>query len=138
MWDKEPITVQEHATAEQIHAILKCLQDIEPSTKLTMPAAKKFRQLMKVLNSHSITSDYHIQFFKKPLIDKFDCMACKNELVMPLIMPEATYNALHADKSLPLPIPKPAHIGKINADLHYMTLLEAIAQPFTDEHQPSK
>eukprot|EP00873_Tetraselmis_striata_P024072 jgi/Tetstr1/444336/TSEL_032227.t1 len=81
-----------------IQAILKCLQDTEPtlpSTKLTRPAAKKFPQLMKVLNNHSITSDYHIRFFKKPPLDKCDCMACKNELFKPLIMPEATYNALH-------------------------------------------
>eukprot|EP00873_Tetraselmis_striata_P027189 jgi/Tetstr1/447453/TSEL_003711.t1 len=90
MWDNEPITVQDPAPAEQIQAILKCLHDIEPtlpSTQVTRQTSRKFPQLMKVLNNHSVSIDHHIQFFKKPVVDKCDCIACKKGLFAPLIMP---------------------------------------------------
>ena len=51
-------------------------------------------------------------------------------------MPDETYKKLHETFIMPLPIPKPSHIeGK--HDLQYMSLEEAVKQPFSDKRQPS-
>eukprot|EP00873_Tetraselmis_striata_P035403 jgi/Tetstr1/455667/TSEL_042478.t1 len=64
-----------------------------PSTKVTKQTSRTFPHLM-VLSNHSVTGDYHIQLsFKKPVVDKCDCIACKKGLFKPLIMPEATWLA---------------------------------------------
>ena len=53
-----------------------------------------------------------------------------------MIMPLATYEVLHNNSAMPLPIPKPASANGI-PDPHYMTFDEAVKQPFTYEHQTS-
>ncbi len=54
----------------------------------------------------------------------------------PIIMPDEAYKELHENFAYLLPIPKSSSIeGK--DDLHYISLEEAVKQPFTDKHQPS-
>ncbi len=51
----------------------------------------------------------------------------------PIIMPDDAHKELHENFAMPLPIPKPSSIeGK--DDLFYMSLEEAVKQPFTDKH----
>jgi hypothetical protein len=53
----------------------------------------------------------------------------------PLIMPPEAYLELTSKFSMPLPISKPQDVPGSN--LHYTSFEEAVAHPFSEEHQPS-
>ena len=94
---------------------------------------------MKVLQNHTRSTDYMIQFVKSPLCITppriCDCKACTLGLFEPLRMPMEAYEKVHS-KLFPLPIPqaRPDESG----ELRYLSLEDTMALPFTDEHQPSK
>jgi hypothetical protein len=89
-----------------------------------------------VLENHPRGSSYFRQPLKRPLIAPCDCISCREGILSSIIMPDETYKKLHETFIMPLPIPKPSHIeGK--HDLQYMSLEEAVKQPFTDKRQPS-
>jgi len=65
-----------------------------------------------------------------------DCKACELGLFQPLRMPILAYQELH-NMLFPLPIPQ-ASPRDDSGILHYMSLEENLAMPFTDDHQPSR
>ncbi len=115
---------------DEIYDVMRKLSPtIGNELKIDSSNINKFPDIKKVLTNHSRGSAYMRQFFKLPLASPCDCVACQKSLFSNLVMPEEAY---HEIPLLPLPIPQDSH-----GELHYMTLEEAIAQPFTDKHQPS-
>ena len=127
----------------QLGSVLAILQKIELGLKELKITRKEapgaYPHSMKVLKNHTRSSDYMIQFMKKPISgdsNMCDCKACELDLFKPLRMPIEAYTKLRAHLFL-LPIPKltPDTPG---GDLRYMSLTESMLLPFTDAHQPSK
>ena len=93
---------------------------------------------MKVLQNHTRSTDYMIQFVKSPLCTPpriCECKACKLGLFQPLRMPMGAYEKVHS-KLFPLQIPQAQ--SDESGELRYLSLEDTMKLPFTDEHQPSK
>ncbi len=124
--------------------MLALLQRIEPGLKELKVTRKEapasYPELMKVIKNHTRSSDYMVQFMKKPIaIDSSnmcDCKACELGLFMPQRMPIEAYEKLQKNL-FPLPIPQSSQ-GVPASELRYMSFEDSIALPFTDAHQPSK
>ena len=140
MWSGVPIATHPPTFDDDQDKLLAILRKISPSIgdqlQIDSSNIKKHPEIQKVLDNHSRGSAYFRQFFKRPLVAECDCFACREGMFSPIIMPVEAYTELHEKYAMPLPIPKPSNIaGK--SDLHYMSFEEAVAQPFTDKHQPS-
>ena len=143
LWNETPVQVNTPATKPELQTVLDVLQKIEPGLKelkiTRQEAPSKYPELMKVLQNHTRSTDYMIQFVKSPLCITppriCDCKACTLGLFEPLRMPMEAYEKVHS-KLFPLPIPqaRPDESG----ELRYLSLEDTMALPFTDEHQPSK
>ncbi len=119
--------------------VLGPLKRISPGLqhiKLDKKKAEAFPELLKVLECHSRSSDFMIQFFKQPLIENCDCKACSDCLFNDVRMSPSVFKQI-MDFTMPMPIPKPIKIWDTSDDLEYMSFADAKLLPFTDKHQPS-
>jgi hypothetical protein len=139
MWSGVAIATHPPASDDEQEKLLAILRKISPSIgdRLHIDSSniKKHPEIQKVLDNHSRGSAYFRQFFKRPLVAECDCVACREGIFSPMIMPVEAYTELHEKYAMPLSIPKPT--VKKAADLHYMSFEEAVTKSFTDEHQPS-
>ena len=147
MWSGVPIATHPPASDNDQEKLLAILRKISPSIgdhlQIDSSSIKKHPEIQKVLDNHSRGSAYFRQFFKRPLVAECGCVACREGMFSPIIMPAEAYKELHEKYAMPLPIPKP-QVQATNtstvvekSDLHYMSFEEAVTKPFTDEHQPS-
>ena len=141
VWAGQHLHTHVPATPQQMDGVLSTLQLLSPQlTELKVDAGSinNYPELKKVLDNHSRGSAYMRQYFKEPLVRPCDCQACRKGVWRPLLMPVAAYQELSQRYALPLPVPKPQPTTGPVSELHYMSLMEALDQPFTDEYQPSK
>ncbi len=103
--------------------------------KLDKKYAEAFPDLLQVLEYHSQSCDYMIQFFKEPRVD---CTpkACINNRFKHVRMPRQVYERFLAFP-MPMPILKPIGVFDKEADVEYMSFTDALKLPFTNAHQPS-
>ncbi len=107
-----------------MESVLCTLQRIEPGLqelKLTRKdVAVLYLKLLKVLKNNTRSSDYVVQFVKKPLCDTSiacDCKACTLGLFAPMRMPIDTYKDLQT-KLFPRPIPQAiARMNQASCDI---------------------
>jgi hypothetical protein len=91
MWSGIPIATHPLASDEDHEKLLSILRKISPSIgdKLQIDSSniKKHPEIQKVLDNHSRGSAYFQQFFKRPLVADCDCVACREGIFSPIIMP---------------------------------------------------
>ena len=119
--------------------MLGCLRRICPSLKhikLDKKRAEEFPDLLQVLECHSQSCDYMIQFVKEPIIEDCNCKACIARLITHVRMAREVYERV-MDCHMPIPIPKPIGVGDKETNVEYMSFAEAHHLPFTNAHQPS-
>ncbi len=123
--------------------MLSILQRIEPGMmklKITRKDAPGlYPELLKDIKNHTRSSDYMIQFMKKPLTSISNVCSCKARelgLFQYLPMPIEAHQDVPSKLS-PLPIPKPTPITP-GGVLVYISMGDSMRLPFIDEHRPSK
>jgi len=88
---------------------LGTLKRIFPSLKhikLDKKRAELFPGLLKVLECHTKSTDYMIQFFKEPLVENCSCNGCNNRIIKPFRMPRSVYEKV-VEFPMFMPILKP-------------------------------
>jgi hypothetical protein len=121
---------------ERVLIPLKKIDPLLQHIRLDKKKAESFPELLLVLKNHTQSTDFMIQFFKKPLIEDCNCKACSENVFKPVRMPLSVYEKV-LQYPMPMPIPKPTTVGDTTADLHYMSFADAQVLPFTNAHQPS-
>ena len=119
--------------------VLGPLKSINPTLqhiKLVKKRAKPFPELLKVLECHTQSTDYVIQFFKEPLIENCPCKGCNNGIFKPLRMPRQVYEQVMRFP-MPMLILKQPEVGDSSVDLQYLSFEDAHKLPFTNKFQPS-
>ena len=104
--------------------------------KLDKKKAEAFLDLLKVLECHSRSTDYMIQFFKKSSVESCSSHDCRNGGIKDVRMPLCVYDKV-MQYPMPMPIPKPILIGDQDIDVEYMSFADASILPFTNKHKPS-
>jgi hypothetical protein len=120
-------------------APLAPLKSINPSLqhiKLNKKRAESFPDLLKVMECHTRSTDYMIQFFSEPLIENCACKGFSNGLFKPVRMPRQVYEEV-IKYPMPMPILKPIAIGENISYLQYLSFAEARQHPFTNKFKPS-
>lgn len=100
-YGKAEVLVHPAGTDEQMQLFMKALQQLEPSLSSTSISRKelpKYPMLKAVMDAHLITSDYALQFFKKP---DCSCPACALGLIRVVRMHMQKFRMLH-----PMPLPR--------------------------------
>ncbi len=123
----------------QMINVLRPLKSISPSLqhiKLDKKRAESCPELVKVLECHSQSTDYMIQFFKEPLIESCVCKGCTNGLFKPIRIPRHVYDNV-MKSPMPMPIIKQVEVGDKSSDLHYLSFADAQVLPLTNNIQPS-
>ncbi len=104
--------------------------------KLDKKRAELFPDLLKVLECHSKSTDYMIQFFKEPLVQNCSCNGCNNRVIKPVRMPRSVYEKV-MEFPMPMPILKPIGLLDKASDVQYLSFADAKKLPFTNEFQSS-
>ena len=100
-----------------MNKVLDPLKKIEPllqHIKLDKKKAESFPDLLLVLKNHTQSTDFMIQFFKKPLVENCNCKACNESVFKPVRMPQPVYDKVK-QYPMPMPIPKPPVVGDTSA-----------------------
>jgi hypothetical protein len=95
---------------------------------------KACTELQEVMDRHTRSSPYLVQFYKQPLEAPCACRACRLPLWELAMLPAALVATLPHCWQAPLPIPMHVDQGE---PFHYMPLSQARLEAFTAQHRPS-
>jgi len=101
---------------------LKCVSPNLKHIKLDKKQAQGFLDLLHVLESHTWSTDYMIQFFKEALIENYSYKGCKNGLIKGVRIPRTVYDKV-MELPISMPIIKPSEPWDKCTDLEYLISL---------------